>query len=181
VLDEVHYLGDPHRGTVWEECVIYCPRHVQLLCLSATVGEPHQLSEWIAATRGQDCALVTCEKRPVPLKWLFSQRPPREVRHCVREELTGAREERRRPLVHQLEARERCCSQLTGKYRTTVAALPRWLRTTHSHQQAAQHAAAEGWCLWGDGAGELRHGSEDTAGGDPTVRTRRGATGATHV
>ena len=37
VLDEVHYLGDPHRGTVWEECVIYCPSHVQLLCLSATV------------------------------------------------------------------------------------------------------------------------------------------------
>ena len=37
VLDEVHYLGDPHRGTVWEECIIYAPRTVQLVCLSATV------------------------------------------------------------------------------------------------------------------------------------------------
>lgn len=38
VLDEVHYLSDPYRGTVWEECIIYCPRHVQLVCLSATVS-----------------------------------------------------------------------------------------------------------------------------------------------
>jgi superfamily II RNA helicase len=42
VLDEVHYLGDPSRGTVWEECIIYAPKHVQLVCLSATVGETNQ-------------------------------------------------------------------------------------------------------------------------------------------
>lgn len=31
VLDEVHYLGDPWRGSVWEEAIINCPRHIQVL------------------------------------------------------------------------------------------------------------------------------------------------------
>ena len=40
ILDEVHYLSDASRGTVWEETIIYLPSAVQLLCLSATVGTP---------------------------------------------------------------------------------------------------------------------------------------------
>ncbi|KVH96089.1 hypothetical protein Ccrd_001826 [Cynara cardunculus var. scolymus] len=47
VLDEVHYLSDISRGTVWEEIVIYCPKEVQLICLSATVANPDELSGWI--------------------------------------------------------------------------------------------------------------------------------------
>lgn len=48
VLDEVHYLGDPHRGSVWEEVIINCPRHIQLLCMSATVRNPEDLGNWIS-------------------------------------------------------------------------------------------------------------------------------------
>lgn len=48
VLDEVHYLGDPHRGSVWEEVIINCPRHIQLLCMSATVKNPEDLGSWIS-------------------------------------------------------------------------------------------------------------------------------------
>lgn len=75
VLDEVHYLSDISRGTVWEEIVsivyflcmlhnffnfsyfscmfglnlqvIYCPKIVQLICLSATVANPDELAGWI--------------------------------------------------------------------------------------------------------------------------------------
>lgn len=75
VLDEVHYLSDISRGTVWEEIVsicylgfsfvvsnlvthvllielcifqvIYCPKEVQLICLSATVANPDELAGWI--------------------------------------------------------------------------------------------------------------------------------------
>lgn len=77
VLDEVHYLSDISRGTVWEEIVstfsfyclmllcicdyfviiqttdyhnlqvIYCPKKVQLICLSATVANADELSGWI--------------------------------------------------------------------------------------------------------------------------------------
>ncbi|KAK1423047.1 hypothetical protein QVD17_18341 [Tagetes erecta] len=71
VLDEVHYLSDISRGTVWEEIIIYCPKEVQLICLSATVANPDELSGWINQIHGKT-ELVTSTKRPVPLNWHFS-------------------------------------------------------------------------------------------------------------
>ncbi|KAL5552980.1 hypothetical protein UlMin_040381 [Ulmus minor] len=71
VLDEVHYLSDISRGTVWEEIVIYCPNKVQLICLSATVANPDELAGWIGKIHGRT-ELVTSPKRPVPLTWHFS-------------------------------------------------------------------------------------------------------------
>ncbi|KAL9226282.1 hypothetical protein vseg_002113 [Gypsophila vaccaria] len=71
VLDEVHYLSDMSRGTVWEETVIYCPKEVQLICLSATVANPDELAGWIEQIHGKT-ELVTSSRRPVPLTWHFS-------------------------------------------------------------------------------------------------------------
>ncbi|XP_010419121.1 PREDICTED: DExH-box ATP-dependent RNA helicase DExH15 chloroplastic [Camelina sativa] len=71
VLDEVHYLSDISRGTVWEEIVIYCPKEVQLICLSATVANPDELAGWIGEIHGKT-ELVTSTRRPVPLTWYFS-------------------------------------------------------------------------------------------------------------
>ncbi|XP_009414118.2 DExH-box ATP-dependent RNA helicase DExH15 chloroplastic [Musa acuminata AAA Group] len=71
VLDEVHYLSDISRGTVWEEIVIYSPKEVQLICLSATVANPDELAGWIGQIHGKT-ELVTSTKRPVPLTWHFS-------------------------------------------------------------------------------------------------------------
>lgn len=71
VLDEVHYLSDISRGTVWEEIVIYCPKEVQLICLSATVANPDELAGWIGQIHGKT-ELVTSSRRPVPLTWHFS-------------------------------------------------------------------------------------------------------------
>ncbi|PUZ77512.1 hypothetical protein GQ55_1G377800 [Panicum hallii var. hallii] len=73
VLDEVHYLSDISRGTVWEETVIYCPKEVQLICLSATVANPDELAGWISQIHGKT-ELVTSNKRPVPLTWHFSKK-----------------------------------------------------------------------------------------------------------
>jgi superfamily II RNA helicase len=55
VLDEVHYLGDPGRGSVWEEVIINCPKHIQLLAMSATVKNPDDLGDWISKV---GCALL---------------------------------------------------------------------------------------------------------------------------
>nr|GMC88082.1 DExH-box ATP-dependent RNA helicase DExH15 chloroplastic isoform X1 [Ipomoea batatas] len=74
VLDEVHYLSDISRGTVWEEIVIYCPKEVQLICLSATVANPDELAGWIGQIHGRT-ELVTSLRRPVPLTWHFSTKP----------------------------------------------------------------------------------------------------------
>ena len=47
VLDEAHFLGDPERGVVWEEVIIYLPVRVRLLLLSATVQNADQISRWL--------------------------------------------------------------------------------------------------------------------------------------
>eukprot|EP00249_Psilotum_nudum_P024689 c29264_g1_i2 orf=213-4016(+) len=73
VLDEVHYLSDISRGTVWEETVIYCPKEVQLICLSATIANPDELAGWISQVHGPT-ELITSKRRPVPLTWHFSTR-----------------------------------------------------------------------------------------------------------
>ncbi|CAI9092802.1 OLC1v1028135C1 [Oldenlandia corymbosa var. corymbosa] len=86
VLDEVHYLSDISRGTVWEEIVIYCPKEVQLICLSATVANPDELAGWINQIHGKT-ELVTSSKRPVPLTWHFSTKTA--LRPLLNEKGTG--------------------------------------------------------------------------------------------
>ena len=44
IFDEIHYLADPERGTTWEESIILCPEHVQLICLSATINNADEIA-----------------------------------------------------------------------------------------------------------------------------------------
>jgi superfamily II RNA helicase len=71
ILDEAHFLGDPERGVVWEEIMIYLPPRIPLLLLSATIGNAHQISNWLAGIRNVKCTVVSENKRPVPLYPLF--------------------------------------------------------------------------------------------------------------
>jgi ATP-dependent RNA helicase HelY len=50
IFDEIHYLADPERGTTWEESIILCPDHIQLICLSATVTNATEIAGWIGRT-----------------------------------------------------------------------------------------------------------------------------------
>ena len=67
VFDEIHYMDDLERGTVWEESLIFCPAEVRLLCLSATVSNLKQFCDWIAQVRGRDVVRIQSNERPVPL------------------------------------------------------------------------------------------------------------------
>jgi len=67
ILDEAHFLGDEDRGVVWEEVLIYLPSRVNLLMLSATIGNGHEISAWLSSIRGKECVVVKEKKRPVPL------------------------------------------------------------------------------------------------------------------
>jgi superfamily II RNA helicase len=71
VLDECHYMNDKQRGTVWEESIIYCPPHIQLVALSATVANSQQLTDWISAVHGAT-ELIYSTFRPVPLEFHFA-------------------------------------------------------------------------------------------------------------
>jgi superfamily II RNA helicase len=70
VLDECHYMNDRQRGTVWEESIIYCPREIQLVALSATVANSAQLTHWISQVHGPT-ELIYSDFRPVPLQYHF--------------------------------------------------------------------------------------------------------------
>lgn len=72
VLDEIHYLDDIERGTVWEECVIFAPEHIRLICLSATVQNLFEFTQWISRVRKASPLYVIIEReRSVPLETWF--------------------------------------------------------------------------------------------------------------
>ena len=79
VLDEVHYMNDEQRGTVWEESIIYCPTDIQIIALSATVANSQALTEWINTVHSQT-ELVYTDFRPVPLRYFyFDSSQPHDV------------------------------------------------------------------------------------------------------
>lgn len=67
ILDEIHFLGDPFRGQVWEEVIINLPRRVKIIGLSATVSNIEDFGAWIESVRGKT-QLIVSEHRPVPLE-----------------------------------------------------------------------------------------------------------------
>jgi len=65
VIDEIHLLNDPGRGPTLEILITILKStlsKVQLIGLSATIGNPKELSEWLGAE------LVIDDWRPVELK-----------------------------------------------------------------------------------------------------------------
>ncbi len=70
VLDEVHYLEDPYRGSVWEEIILSAPAEIALVCLSATVSNAEELAGWIRTVRGATGSVIE-DRRPIELRNLF--------------------------------------------------------------------------------------------------------------
>ncbi len=79
VLDEVHYMNDEQRGTVWEESIIYCPSNIQIIALSATIANSKQLCDWINTVHSKT-ELIYTDFRPVPLRhYYFDSSKPTEI------------------------------------------------------------------------------------------------------
>ncbi|MFT4648835.1 MAG: superfamily II RNA helicase [Glaciecola sp.] len=74
IFDEIHYMDDRERGTVWEESLIFLPPEVRLICLSATVSNVLELGNWLTEIRDQETIIVQEDKRPVPLShWVWTE------------------------------------------------------------------------------------------------------------
>lgn len=72
VLDEIHFLDDRERGTVWEEVLIYLPPEVQIVGLSATLSNLDDLAAWLTYVRGTKVEVVFEPKRAVPLDFYLA-------------------------------------------------------------------------------------------------------------
>lgn len=70
VHDEIHYIDDPDRGTVWEESILHAPPQMRMVGLSATVPNVQELADWIESVRDEPVRVVRMERRPVPLDHL---------------------------------------------------------------------------------------------------------------
>jgi len=71
IFDEVHYLDDYERGTVWEESLIFLPKHMKMLALSATIPNIDELSAWLQTIHKMPLKTVKERNRPVPLHFFY--------------------------------------------------------------------------------------------------------------
>lgn len=71
IFDEIHYIDNEERGTVWEESLIFMPGYKNILCLSATIPNIVEFAGWIESIHKTPIKIVVEDKRPVPLKILF--------------------------------------------------------------------------------------------------------------
>ena len=67
VFDEVHYINDPSRGKVWEECLTLLPPSVNLVLLSATIDRPEDFAMWLGDLKQKPIHLLSTKYRIVPL------------------------------------------------------------------------------------------------------------------
>jgi len=71
IFDEIHYLGDIERGTVWEESIIFSKESTRFLCLSATIPNAKQFANWISYIKKHVVDVVLEKRRAVPLEHRF--------------------------------------------------------------------------------------------------------------
>jgi len=71
IFDEIHYLDDYERGTVWEESLIFLPPHMEMLALSATIPNIDEFAAWIQSIHNKPVKVVCENKRPVPLHFYY--------------------------------------------------------------------------------------------------------------
>ena len=68
IFDEVHYINDPERGSVWEEVIMKLPDTISIIMLSATVPNYLEFANWVGRTKQKKVYVQYTDKRPVPLQ-----------------------------------------------------------------------------------------------------------------
>ncbi|OED34814.1 hypothetical protein AB834_05750 [PVC group bacterium (ex Bugula neritina AB1)] len=75
IFDEIHYIDDIERGTVWEESLMFFPEHMRMLCLSATIPNLDEFVQWLKSIHSHSIDRVVETHRPVPLSTYFQCGP----------------------------------------------------------------------------------------------------------
>ena len=71
VMDEFHNFNDYERGIVWELSLVLLPKHIRLMLLSATVGNPVEFLGWLREQHGREVRLIQTQERRVPLEYIW--------------------------------------------------------------------------------------------------------------
>ena len=66
IFDELQYLGDVDRGGIWEQSIMFTPKNVQMLSLSATAKNAENINKWMGQIRGLQTQRAYCDGNFVP-------------------------------------------------------------------------------------------------------------------
>ena len=69
IFDEVHYINDDQRGSVWEEVIIKLPDTVSIVMLSATVPNYLEFATWVGRVKQKKVYVQYTQQRPVRLEY----------------------------------------------------------------------------------------------------------------
>ncbi len=97
IFDEVHYLDDAERGTVWEEAILFTPPEIRMLALSATVPNIEELAGWIRSVQNRPVTIIKESHRPVPLEFHYQ---------CQGQLITGLKDLRKRGYLERTTWRQ---------------------------------------------------------------------------
>lgn len=73
VYDELHFINDESRGTIWEQSIMMLPPQIQMIGLSATLDNPEKFAHWLevrgdaSKNLGKEVFLAKKLVRAVPL------------------------------------------------------------------------------------------------------------------
>lgn len=67
IFDEVHYIDDIDRGTIWEQTMMMLPKHIPFVMLSATIGQKEVFAKWIENLTQKEVVICHHNERVVPL------------------------------------------------------------------------------------------------------------------
>jgi superfamily II RNA helicase len=68
IIDEIHFMVDESRGHIWEEIIVLLDPNIQLIMLSATVGNAIEFANWIGHSKQKPIDLISTNHRIVPLE-----------------------------------------------------------------------------------------------------------------
>ena len=85
VFDEVHYIDDADRGTIWEQTMMMLPNHVPFVMLSATIGQKEVFAKWVENMTHKEVVICHHSERVVPLHFYEYFTVPRKYVDNIRD------------------------------------------------------------------------------------------------
>ena len=69
IFDEVHYIDDVDRGTIWEQTMMMLSNNIPYVMLSATIGQKEIFAKWIETMSKKEVVICHHHERVVPLQF----------------------------------------------------------------------------------------------------------------
>jgi helicase len=148
VIDEAHLVGDPRRGPTLEliaASMLTLPKPPRLALLSATVGEPERLREWL-----HPCELISSPYRTPHVREVWQLEQNEDPDHLLAAELADVLLDESAAaivFVYQRRAAERLAAKLTTETGSVSRAYHSGQSQGERRRLRAEYEAGEIRCL----------------------------------